>query len=412
MHATVATLSVARQSTEPKGAVPGSASSVSPWGAMSGDNLRRDPDLHVIEQAIRRRVIERAGEWFPDLPRPETVHVRALSTRPRCLLYVVHLGNGTGVPQILAKVRRDGPVEGNDTRGPGRPTLRVNSATAAELTSFEFDGLSAIVALFGQSHPTFGAIRPLDQLVPEATLLMDYVEARTLRELTIAESRLMPRGRSARRRRASSDSWHHAGGWLRIFQQSTGPDTLPSQPSVRQDVVNKFHAYHDFLTAQLGPRSFGDVATRGAEWAANSLPEQLPQAVGHSDYAPRNMFVDGRGRLIVYDPMPRWSVPSYEDLCRLLVGLRLLGLQLHSHGAAFSQRELDYRERDVLSGYYDGDPIPFDQLRCYELLILLDKWSALVDLHNESWRSRLHSTSVRWASGYLRHQANQLLDAS
>ena len=37
-------------------------------------------------------------------------------------------------------------------------------------------------------------------------------------------------------------------------------------------------------------------------------------AVGHGDYAPRNLFVDRSGRVTVIDPMPRWVVPRVEDI--------------------------------------------------------------------------------------------------
>jgi hypothetical protein len=54
--------------------------------------------------------------------------------------------------------------------------------------------------------------------------------------------------------------------------------------------------------------------------------------------------------------------------------------------------------------------VPTAQLRCYELLILLDKWAALVDIPGRGWRARVTSASVRSASGFLRSQARRLLE--
>lgn len=111
----------------------------------------------------------------------------------------------------------------------------------------------------------------------------------------------------------------------------------------------------------------------------------------------------------VFDPMPRWAVPCYEDLCRLLVGMRLVGLQIHTHGLAYGRPDVERREQDVIRGYHGGDQVPLAQLRCYQLLIMLDKWSALVDSDQPGWRPRLRTTSVEIASGYLRGEARRLL---
>jgi hypothetical protein len=171
-----------------------------------------------------------------------------------------------------------------------------------------------------------------------------------------------------------------------------------------------FEAYAQFLTDRLGPRSVRELAARGAELATLTLPDSLPTAVGHGDYAPRNVFRLPDGRVTVFDPLARWAVPTYEDLCRFLVNVRLMGLQLHTHGAAYSADWVESLERDVLRGYRaEGGDAPEPALRCYELLILLDKWSALVDLSG-GVRGRLRRGSLSAASGYLRGQAGRLLE--
>ena len=102
-------------------------------------------------------------------------------------------------------------------------------------------------------------------------------------------------------------------------------DGLPVRQGRREDVIAMFHAYDEFLGRRLGPRRVGDLARRAAELAASALPEETPLAVGHGDYAPRNVFVGQDGSLMVFDPMPRWAQPRLEDVCRFLVGLRSAG---------------------------------------------------------------------------------------
>ena len=162
----------------------------------------------------------------------------------------------------------------------------------------------------------------------------------------------------------------------------------------------------------MGGRAFGDVAAQGAALAADVFAEQLPLAISHGDYAPRNMFVDADGRLTVFDPLPRWTVPKFEDLCRFLAGTRLLGLQVHTQGAAFSHHQLDSYERDAISGYLGETVGPMAQIRCYQLFIMLDKWSALVEAatRGSDWRQRLHRSSLALANRYLLNEAHRLLE--
>ena len=142
--------------------------------------------------------------------------------------------------------------------------------------------------------------------------------------------------------------------------------------------MDQFRAYQEFLAAEVGASAFAGLGDRGAELAAAVLPDFIPTAAGHGDYAPRNMFLDNGGRLTVFDPLPRFAVPAQDDLCRFLVGVRLLGLQLHTHGVAYSAADLERRESAVIAGYYADRPVPAAELRCYQAMIMLDKWSALV----------------------------------
>ena len=63
-----------------------------------------------------------------------------------------------------------------------------------------------------------------------------------------------------------------------------------------------------------------------------------------------------------------------------------------------------------MSGYY-GDDVPWGALRCYQLLILLDKWSALVEpARRAGVRGAVRRVSQEAATGYVRTQAERLLD--
>jgi hypothetical protein len=90
--------------------------------------------------------------------------------------------------------------------------------------------------------------------------------------------------------------------------------------------------------------------------------------------------------------------------------MRLQGIQLHSHGAAYGRESVERREWQAIAGYYaDAGEVPHAQLRLYELLLLLDKWSALVESRGNGAAARLRGLSLHVASGYLTNQARRLL---
>ena len=352
---------------------------------------------------------DHADEWFRLQQRVTNVRVHTLDSRPRALLLAVNIDAGSDNPQILAKVRLAGPAPANLVPQEDRPRLAPHNLTVAELTASEYDGLRSIHALFGESHPKFGTVRPLGHMLSENVIFMEYVRAGTLRQSLLDRSRLSS-GHWSARHHTSSQAWWRAGAWLRTFQESTPTGDRPARQTTRQEVMDLFGAYHHYLTERLGPRRFGGLATRGAQLAERVLPDRLPMAVGHGDYAPRNVFLLSDKRIAVFDPMTRWDVAREEDLCRFLVAIRLFGLQVHTHGFAYSRNQLEGLEQAVIEGYYGHTQVPNAKLRCLELLIMLDKWSALLAQPQGRLRTRVNNRFLELASHYLRDQGQRLLD--
>jgi hypothetical protein len=365
----------------------------------------------VPELRIQELVTAHGSQWFPELGGAPGATWTLLSHRPSCSMYVVRLSSNGATRRALAKVRRPVPVSTAGSSRAPRPRLRTTAASHAELAELEYEGLSQIHADLAPRYPEFGAVRPLTLLASHSTIVMEYVEQPTLRDGFVAASRLVPARRSTRRVPPEA-AWRNAGAWLRAFHDLPERHDRPARQPTAGAVVERFHAYGDFLASRLNDPRLNQIAAAGATVASDVLDEHLDLCVGHGDYAGRNIFVDAGGRVTVFDPMPRWRVPRFEDLCRFVVGLRLSGPQLHSQGYAYSSGELARMERLFLAGYYGDDHIPYRQLKCYELLILLDKWSSLVDTggHGAGWRARLQRAAMIPANAYAQRQARQLLD--
>jgi hypothetical protein len=364
-----------------------------------------------VESRIVQGVTERADEWFPGVGAQPVVTLRRLAERPRAVLYAVDVDGGSGRrPLVLAKVRRGWSGAAQATGA--RPRLSPDLLSASEQTALEFAGLTALHGLFGDGNPDFGAVRPLDHLVADDAVLMEYVDAPTLRTVLARSHRLSPQRRRPAHHRGE-DAWRRAGGWLRSFQERMPGDGLPARQATRDAVVDRFEAFGSFLALRLGARAAGDAARVGARLAADVLPERLPLAVGHGDFAPRNVFLAGDGRLTVFDPLFRWRVPRHEDLCRFLVAARLQAVQVHARGLAYGATGLDRREQAVIEGYGgesdDGTALRWPELRCLQLLITLDRWSALVDGQAGGRPARLRKASLHRASGFLREETDRLL---
>jgi hypothetical protein len=100
----------------------------------------------------------------------------------------------------------------------------------------------------------------------------------------------------------------------------------------------------------------------------------------------RNILVARDARVTVLDTTAIWTAPVYEDLAKFDLALRVSRVQTYSHGLAFSERRLRLVHAWLLGGYYGAEPVPYDQIRLYGLLLLLDKWSFELALPTEAAR--------------------------
>lgn len=368
------------------------------------------PSESRLLEAARAEVAASATTWFPGLDGTRLrIRVRRMAARPRCYLYEVTLDDGGTSRAVVLKVRHSVPSLRRIDRFEERPILTPQRTLPdRETAQREYDGLWAVsAALAGRQGESFGVLRPLAWLPEHAAILMDHVGDPTLHDRLLTTSRLT-------RRRAASladEPWYNAGSWLRIFHDHGETAELPTRIGTRDEVAALYDAYADFLMAR-GSRAelLRELRRRGASLAEAALPRELPLAPGHGDFVDSNMFVAASGQVTVFDPLPLWKVPRYQDLATIVVGVRTHSLQATSQGRAFAASDLARYERALLAGYF-GTDVPLAAVRAYELLVVLDRWATMVSKRARHGRVRpvLHAARKRLAVRHVEQEARRVL---
>lgn len=370
------------------------------------------PDDHAgLVRDVVALAEQRAADWFSPFEgtRP-VVSLVSYSVRPRCYLYRFTLASPSARREIVAKVRHSDPQHRRADRYPDRPELTPHrSISDAEAAHLEYVGLNQIAAaLRGADPQRLGVLRALAELPDRATVVMEYVDQPTLRQLVAR-----PRARPGRRAPGLLRDcvWTALGEWLARFHSAHPGDSLPDRMTSSDDVVDQLDRSVEFVARAgvdvSGIRRLRESVIRRlhAGW-----PSELPSALGHGDFTAQNVFVAPEGRITIFDPLPLWRVCVFEDLARMTMGLRLLGPQAVTRGRLFSPAHLDRWESDLLDAY-SGSARPLrDLLHVYQAVLLLDRWSQLLGKRPQGGRRResFRQGRVRITTGWFASEAVRL----
>ncbi len=320
--------------------------------------------MPVPHAVILHELRAHLGEWYPELAGDVSVDLVDLDPRARSQLMRVRLV-GHGAPHtIIVKRPPEDPVVFDE-----RPRLFAPSEPPVRLAQ-EAAGLELAAGLAATSgDPLIGAVRLLGILPETGALAMETFDGRPLHEMLIPG--LVRRSGDLR----ATALVRRAGRWLRAFHGLPAEDR-PERQGSREAIVEAFQAVGTYLSANGGPPDI-DAIVRAGVRAVTRLPDPLPTAICHADFAPRNILVDPSGRIAVIDISVKWRAPIYEDLAGLLVALRMNRANALTRGRVFGPA-VGVLEPAFLEGYFDGRPIPRAAIRVYELLLVLDKWSSLM----------------------------------
>jgi aminoglycoside phosphotransferase (APT) family kinase protein len=315
-------------------------------------------ELETILAELRPRV----AEWYPDSGGAPQLEV--LNVDSRVVSHVIRIRvSRTAAPPTTLFVKAGAEVEPNESE---RPRL-VPLTESAERRRLEFEALRTLETRLAEvGDGAFAAVHPL-AILPESTVLvMEEFDGQPLHRFLV--------------RRPFSTSTHQplamaraAGRWLRILHD-TPPTNQVVRQGTREEVADAFAAFGSYLTTELRSADLDRIVRTGID-ATRLLPDPLPTVITHGDFAPRNILVDRAGRLAVIDLLARWQAPPFEDIAGFLVALETSRANAATRGLLFG-RTIERLEPAFLGGYYGSEPVPRDAIRVYELLLLLDKWSA------------------------------------
>lgn len=368
-------------------------------------------DAAGLLAAVTERVRSEGSTWFPELdPRSVSVRLRDATERPRCRLFRVDLDDGRTVRPVVVKVRHSETLLRRPDRFEDRPVLAPVRVLSDQATGRrEYDGLVLLRDALSPelASQRFGVLRPLAWLPEHAAIVTDFVPEPTLRTLLLATSRLRPRSAEP----LPDTPWRNAGAALRLFHCRPTSLSLPPRAETPERVGELYGQFADFLIERTGPLPvLADLAASGPELADRSIPSELPLGTGHGDFVANNLFAGPGGRITVFDPLPMWRVPAHQDLATMLVALRVLPVQAGSRGLAFPRAELDRYESALVAGYFGDGTGTGRTLAAFQLLVLLDKWAALVSRGPRTGRlHHLRRARVWTFSRHYHAEARRLL---
>lgn len=370
------------------------------------------PTAAGLVSAVSEAASENADCWFPDLDAGRVrARLLAVDARPRCFLYRLELDDGRLQRPVVVKVRHSRADLRRLDKFDGRPVLTPERTMPDhETAKLEYDALRMIGDAVGHLDDSrFGVLRSLAWLPEHSAIVMDLAVEPTLRQRLLETSRLHRRPR----RTGPPDlaAWSNAGAWLRVFHDHESDLPVTVRNATPAEAVDLIRGYADFLTAHVGASTvLSHLRDSADEVVDAALPPELPLRRSHGDFVANNMFAAASGRITVFDPLPKWSVPPYQDLATLVVGIRVLPLQATTQGLALSQAALGHYESALLGGYFGPERVPWPAVRAFQLLVLLDKWSAMVGKRTPHGRVRpqLHELRVRAASRHFHREARRL----
>ncbi len=327
--------------------------------------------------AICEHIRDHACRYFPPLD-GTVAKVRLVNEQQRVVsaLYRFEVFNDTARYHVFAK-----GIPSSDRSGQQGISTIQRARLVPPVTEYgkrlwlECTALEAIHDHFEKlENPGFGTIRVLDFIEDSQTIIMEENRDPNLLSLFVKSSRLRHPFRKAVDLRRT---FFNAGAWLKEYSTLPKTDNVTPRHTRREAYNESIVNFTDFLGRLAGNTDFfGHVAGTVTSAALQILPDDLPLALGHGDYAMRNILVGANDRITVIDTGAKWRVPIYEDIAYFLVRMEINKLQVFTQGLAIQGKTLASYQHEFLSGYFGHTAVPENIIGLFKIQSLLDNWSS------------------------------------
>ena len=319
-----------------------------------------------------------APGYFPRIAADKTsVILRVKQERPSATLYKFNVTDETRAYSIVVKVplRNLLLIDARETIYE-KPSL-FQKADAQDMHWLQYTALTSIYEYFANlNNEQLGAIHVLDYLPQYQAILMEESRDPSLQRLFLREHRL----HLMLNEHDLTSAFRNAGKWLQKYHTMPKEDGVQIRHQNREDYFEAILKLTDFLSKAWGDEAFfKQTASIVVQNGREILPEALPLGLGHGDYAMRNILIGANDRVTILDTFAKWRVPIYEDIGYFLNGLRTSYSQVVTQGLLFSDNQIAAYEKAFLQGYFESTNIPYLNIRLYEALALLDKWSSVIN---------------------------------
>ncbi len=357
------------------------------------------------ETIFAQHLYDNAADYFPDLLTQEVlVDLANKWIRNNSELYRFKISGGITEHFVYVKV----PSLRGASRAIKRPYL-IPETTSDQKFQLHYTTLELIQQHFEQlGDQRFGTVRMLDSLPEHDAFIMQEASGEIMRRLLNRASR----SSFATAPQQLEKAFNNAGVWLRIFhQEMSPPNNIEIIHDQRSDYVAAIRMFTEYLSGALDDQKiFHQIDSNIEGIAERVLPEQLPLGSRFGDFGLTNILVEADGRVTGIDTMAKWRAPIYEDIAWFLTALKAYNMQSYSQGLAFSPKKIKLLEQQFLTGYFAKDPIPTAEIRLFEILRLLERWSAKVS-RNQSMSGPVGSVRSFLVNRFFRKTIGNLLKA-
>ncbi len=353
-------------------------------------------------------MLAKAAREVPDSS--GTYRVVRLLNRNRSTVAAVEVDMTTGpVQPAWVKIRHERGLAPS-VQKQERPRLSPLPSDMSDGALLEYRGLVHIErAALRSGLPWMHAVRPLACLPDDATVVMSLLTQQT------AKDRLRHLGATARgseARAVVATIGQRVGRWLREYQ-ATPWEVQPEggRPVTIAAALDKLEEFRTYLRdSEIDPALLDSIVER-ATTASAGTTEPWSLVPCHGDFSPRNVLYRDPGDIWVIDPLPRWSVPPWEDLARFRFESEVRLENRYAFGLGGAEAGAVLR-RELERGYLGDALEPGPHAVLVEALVLLDAWSAHMSrtaekrllapsrasLRNALYRVALQRVSRRWVS--------------